>query len=153
MMQEFEVQTFCRLVFTDFPSDAQTCFYNVTSQTLNVRLSAIHHFSSPDFAQPDEFVALGWHFADADDDPNVNASSSGRYLSLGFHMTRDVTIFLYPVILPSLIISMVTVLMFAMESTSDRVNMGVSHKTDQPTRKKLTNHGPCSNPSSHHSFT
>lgn len=99
MRQGFSARVFCPFHYREFPSEIQRCAYNLTSLTQFAHVHAGKHVSTPDFEPPDEFVALFWQF-----EPFAGAPGSA-IASLRFELVRDVYIYLYPVIIPSIIIS------------------------------------------------
>ena len=124
MVQDFQARSFCSYDYTDFPSDTQNCAFNMTTSSQYVALYPGEQLTPPDFESPDDFIALRWSLT-TDEAYTSGIYELPMYVSLRFSLVRDVMAFVYPIIIPCFLISVISVLMFAMESTPDRVNMGV----------------------------
>ena len=113
MEQAFQLRAFCAFDYSDFPSDSQTCTFNVTAVTQYVSLYPGQQRAGRDFDQPSDFVALTW-WLEADEPFTSSQREWPEYISLRFTLVRDVSAFLYPIIIPCCLISLVSVLMFVM---------------------------------------
>ena len=129
--KEIDVKGACAFVFDEYPSDSQSCRYGMRTYTPGADIHAATSTVSGAFVPPAEYKRLRFYTVDPyvrlpNEHETNGAPEVGTTVTLGFSLKRTPTFVLYPIIMPSILVVLITLLMFALVSTEDRVATGVT---------------------------
>jgi len=129
--KEIDVKGACAYVFDEYPSDSQSCRYGMRTNTPGADIHAATSTVSGAFIPPAEYKRLRFYMIDPfvrlpNEHETNGAPEVGTAVTLGFSLKRTPTFVLYPIIMPSILVVLITLLMFALVSTEDRVATGVT---------------------------